>query len=196
MPKKLLAFYNLFMENHSDSALISRKKNCKRRWLSLIDHVPWFYMHKRICLLDFNDDRSWFVWLNLETIHITGMYYKNLIRGTVLDGHFQPKGWPCWAEPRLCRGPAQHSHSEGWKCPSTTELHIGFFFLHNTTEKLKGVYVLYLGKNTRVRTEFLSQAKNHGFPYLVCKNYIYTIKTATINIKTNTMDVEQYPSSQ
>ena len=32
-------------------------------------------------------------------------------------------------------GSAQHGHPEGWKRPSTTEPHIGFFFLHNT-EKL------------------------------------------------------------
>ena len=30
----------------------------------------------------------------------------------------------------------QHGHPESWKRPSTTEPHIGFFFLHNTTEKL------------------------------------------------------------
>ena len=31
---------------------------------------------------------------------------------------------------------AQHGHLSGWKRRSTTEPHIGFFFLHNTTEKL------------------------------------------------------------
>ena len=30
----------------------------------------------------------------------------------------------------------RHSQPKGWKCPSTTEPHNGFFFLHNTTEKL------------------------------------------------------------
>ena len=34
------------------------------------------------------------------------------------------------------RGSAQHGHPLDWKRPSTTELHIGFFFLHNATEKL------------------------------------------------------------
>ena len=51
-------------------------------------------------------------------------------------------------------GSTQHGHPEGWKCPSTTEPH----FLHNTTEKLKRIYVVCLAKNTRVRTGFLSQA--------------------------------------
>ena len=27
-------------------------------------------------------------------------------------------------------------YAEGWKRPSTTEPHIGFFFLHKTTKKL------------------------------------------------------------
>ena len=33
-------------------------------------------------------------------------------------------------------GSAQHDHPEGWKRPSTTEPHTGFFFLHNSTEKI------------------------------------------------------------
>ena len=46
-----------------------------------------------------------------------------------------------WAFPtqgmtRHFRGSAQRGHPEGWKHPSTTEPHIGFFFLHNTTKKL------------------------------------------------------------
>ena len=61
--------------------------------------------------------------------------------------------------PRDGLGSAQHGHPSGWKRPSTTEPHIGFFFLHNTTEKLNRIFVVCLGKNTRVRTEFLSQAK-------------------------------------
>ena len=28
---------------------------------------------------------------------------KNPIWGSVVDGRFHPEGWPCWAEPRLCR---------------------------------------------------------------------------------------------
>ena len=36
-------------------------------------------------------------------------------------------------------------HPECWKYPSTTEPHIGFFFLHNTNEKLKRIYVVLPG---------------------------------------------------
>ena len=64
------------------------------------------------------------------------MEYKNLIWGSVLDGSFQPKGWPCWAEPRLRRGSAQHGHPEGWKLPSRKEHHFRFFFLHNNPQNL------------------------------------------------------------
>ena len=66
-------------------------------------------------------------------------------------------------------GFAQHGHHpEGWKRPSTIEPYIGFFFLHNTTEKLKRIYVVCLGKN-RVRTEFLSQGKTTDFLIMCAK---------------------------
>ena len=99
----------------------------------------------------------------LGKVWFTSVYYKKLIWGSIVDGRFQPEGWPYWAEPRLRRGSAQHGHSEGLKRPSTTEPHIGFFFLHNTTEKLhfadekklKRFYVVCLCKNTRVRIELL-----------------------------------------
>ena len=51
-------------------------------------------------------------------------------------------GFCCrWAFPTLgmtvlSETQAKHGHPEGWKCPSTTEPHIGFFFLHNITKKL------------------------------------------------------------
>ena len=76
---------------------------------------------------------------------------------------FQPEGWPCWAKPRRRLGSAQHGHPSGWKRPSTKEPHTGFFFLHNTIKQLKRIYVVCLGKNTGVRTEFLSQAKTTDF---------------------------------
>ena len=99
-----------------------------------------------------------------------GANYKNLISGTAVDGRFQPEGWPCWAEPRLRRGSAQHGHPKGWKRPSTTDPPIVFFFLHNATEKLDRIYVVCLGKNTRVRPEFLSQAKTTDFLIWCARN--------------------------
>ena len=77
-------------------------------------------------------------------------------------------GFCCrWVFPTL--GMTVLSGTGPMKCPSTTEPHIGFFFLHNTTKKLKCIYVVCLGKNTRVRKEFLSQAKTTDFLFLFAR---------------------------
>ena len=89
---------------------------------------------------------------------------------------------------------AEHAHPSGWKRPSTTEPHIGFFFLNNTTEnitfcswkELKRIYVVCLGKNTRVRTEVLSQAKTTDF-LIWCARNMHSIAS-----RRNTVWLQEY----
>ena len=96
----------------------------------------------------FHDPHSWVVecWLfTLSSLiimfthlcymmqYLMDLEYKNLMWGSVVDGLFQPKGWPL----RLCQGSAQHGYPKGWKHPSTREPPYWILFLAQHHRKIE-----------------------------------------------------------
>ena len=82
---------------------------------------------------------------------------KNPLWGYVVDGRFQPEGWPCWVEPRLCRGSARHGHPEGWKRPSTTEPHIRFLLCmyYVATDRKVALLFIAVSRQANMSTQWL-----------------------------------------